>query len=108
MYFSLGADEDLEGSPCVHVLVALRYLVEGDFTVEDPAGVDLAAEDARHKGLDIGAGGCGSAGEGDVGAEEAAEADRRVLVLWDADSADHAAGADDADCLFVSPASIGR
>ncbi len=43
----------------------------------------------------------GSAGEGDVGPEEAAEADGRVLVLRDADAADYAAWADDADGLLV-------
>ena len=37
----------------------------------------------------------------DVAAEQAAEADRRLLVLRDADAADDAAGADDADGLLV-------
>jgi hypothetical protein len=41
-----GVDEDLESPPCVHVLVSLRSLVEGDFSVEHPAGIDLAGEDA--------------------------------------------------------------
>ena len=43
----------------------------------------------------------GPAGEGDVAAEEAAEADRRLLVLRHADPADDAAGADDAERLLV-------
>lgn len=51
----------------------LRCLVESDVAVEDAAWVNAAGEDAGHEGLDICPGGCRSASEGDIAAEEAAE-----------------------------------
>ena len=94
---SLWADEDLEGTPRIHLPVSLRCLVESNFAVEDAAWANAAGEDAGHQGLDICAGGCGSAGEGDVAAEEAPESDWGVLILRDANAADDAARAYDAD-----------
>ena len=64
-------------------------------------GVHGAVEDGGQQLLDVGADRGGSAGQGDVVAEEAAEPDRRVLVLRDADPADHPAGSDDPDRLLV-------
>lgn len=43
----------------------------------------------------------GAAGEGDVRSEHGAEADRSVLVLRHAYSADHTARADHAECLVI-------
>ena len=60
-----------------------------------------ALEDVGQQLLDVGADAAGAAGEGDVAAEQGAEADRRLLVLRHADAADDAAGADDAERLLV-------
>jgi hypothetical protein len=73
---ALWPDQHFEGFAVVHRLVAVWDRVESDFAVEDLSGFDGAVEDVREQGFDVGAGGCGSAGEGDVGPEEAAEADR--------------------------------
>jgi hypothetical protein len=43
---SLWTNENLERLPGVHLLVPHRDLVEGEFAVEDAAGVDAAGEDA--------------------------------------------------------------
>ena len=81
----------------VHGPVRVRGVLE----VEDPPGVDRAVEHRRKQGLDVGAGRCRTAGEGDVVVEQASETDRRLFALRDADAADGAACANDADRLFV-------
>jgi len=58
-------------------------------------------QDVGHQFFDIGPDRCRSSGEPDVVAKEAAHADRRFLVLRDADAADHAACTDDSDRLPV-------
>jgi hypothetical protein len=80
----------------VHRLVAGRRVVEADGVVEDLAGVDAALEHFGQGLLDVGADRGGAAGKGRVLAEQGPEADRRVLVLRDADPGDDPAGADDA------------
>ena len=77
------------------------YAIEIGGGVEDLPRLDRAVEDVGHEFLDVGADRGGAAGEADVAAEQAGEADGGVLVLRDADAADHAAGADDADGLLV-------
>jgi hypothetical protein len=77
----LRTDEDFESLPAVHFLIAPRGLVEGDLAVEDTAGVDEPGEDVGHQGLDVSASRRGSSGEGDVAAEEAAEADEGRIFL---------------------------
>src|SRR6266487_3203828 len=94
-------DEHFESGAVVHRLVPVWDLVEGDLAVENLPRFGGAVEDVGEQGLDVGAGGCGSAGESDVGCEQAAEPDGGLFVLWDADAADDAAGADDADGLLV-------
>ena len=64
-------------------------------------GLDGAVQHGRQQPLDVGADRGGATGQGDVRAEEAAEADRGVVVLRDADPADDAARPDDADGLLV-------
>ena len=97
----LWPDEHFQSGAVIHRLVPVWDLVEGDLAVEHLPGFDGAVEDVGEQGRDVGAGGCGSAGEGDVGCEQAAEPDGGLFVLWDADAADDAAGADDADGLLV-------
>src|SRR5258707_264366 len=84
----LRSDEDFQALAVVHVLVARGYAVDVGGGVEDLAGFDDAVEDVGHEFLDVGADRRRAAREGDVAAEEAAEADRCILVLWDADAAD--------------------
>jgi len=74
-------DQDFQGFAVVHSSVAVGDGVELDLAVEHLAGVHAAVEDTGQEGVDVGAGGCGSAGEGDVRAEEAAETDGGIFVL---------------------------
>ncbi|GHA48251.1 hypothetical protein GCM10010345_61000 [Streptomyces canarius] len=77
----------LERLARVHGSVALGYAVGADGAVEDPAGFDASLKDVGEELVDAGAGRGGACGEGDVVAEEAAEADRGLLVLGDAQTA---------------------
>jgi hypothetical protein len=72
-----------------------------DGPVEDLAGVHRAVEHGREQALDACASRGRAAGQGDVAAEEAAEPDRGLLVLRDADPADHTARADNPDGLLL-------
>jgi len=60
-------DEDFEGFTGVHGPVAVGHGVETDLAVEHLAGLDAAVENAGQQRVDLGAGRCGAAGEGDVG-----------------------------------------
>src|SRR4051794_7062086 len=95
-----GLDEDLERGALVHRPVAVGGVLEEHGAVEDPAGLDPALQHVGQQFLDVGALRAGAAGEGDVAAEQV-EAGRRLVVLRDADPADHAACAHDAECLLV-------
>src|SRR5215217_3953275 len=65
-------DEDLQRVAGVHRAVPVRDTVEVDGAVEDPAGLDAAAEHLGQQLLDVGADRSRAAGEGDVAAEQAA------------------------------------
>src|SRR3954451_291238 len=82
-------------------LVAIRHAVEAGCGVQDFPRFDGAVEDVRHQLLDVGADRRRPAGQADIAAEEAAHADRRVLVLRNTDAADDAAWANDPECLLV-------
>src|ERR1700760_2705878 len=84
-----GADQNLEGLAIGHGAVAVGCLVEADGAVEDAAGFDGAVEDVGHEFLDVGAGRCGSAGEGEI-ADHGVETHWYVGVLGYAGWAGHA------------------
>src|SRR3954451_5217833 len=72
-------DQDLDRLAVGHRAVAVGHAVEVGRGVHDLPRFDGAVEDVGHQLLDVGADRRGPAGEADVVAEEAAEADRRLL-----------------------------
>ena len=66
-----GPDADFEGFTGVHGPVAVGHDVESDLAVKHLARLGAAVENAGQQRVDVGAGRCGAAGEGDVRAEKA-------------------------------------
>src|SRR3954453_17897166 len=94
-----GLDQDLDRLAVGHRAVAVGHAVEIRRGVEDLPRLDGAVEDVGHQVLDVGADRRGPAGQADVVAEQAAEPDRRLLVLRDADAADDPAWPNDPEGL---------
>src|SRR4051794_15150236 len=97
----LRVDEDLEALSIGHVLVSGRDTVDVGGGVEHLSRFDRSVDDVGHQFFDVGPSRCRSAGQADVAAEQAGEADRCLLVLRDADATDDSSGAYDANGLFV-------
>src|SRR3954468_5633518 len=94
-------DEDLDRLAVGHRAVAVGHAVEVGRGVQDLPRLDGAVEDVGHQLLDVGADRRRPAGQADVVAEQAAEADRCLLVLRHPDAADRAARTDDPEGLLV-------
>jgi hypothetical protein len=94
-------DEHLERLAGVHEAVPLGDVGQGNGSIEDSARLDAPLEHVRQGGLDVGAYGRGTTGQGGVLAEQRPEADRRCLVLWDAHAADDSAWSHDGVRLLV-------
>lgn len=71
--------------------------IHGAVALGSPLQTDGAVQDGGKQSLDVGADGSGPSREGDVRAQETAEADGGVLVLRDFYAVHHTAGADGTD-----------